>query len=240
MQRIFLSDLHLDDPQAAAFQRFAECLAIEAERVDEIYVLGDLVEMWIGDDDDGAAATALAELFTRTTAVCPVYLMHGNRDFLFGELFAQRTGVQLIDDPYLTTDGLLLSHGDALCTDDQEYQHMRALLRSDAWQADILSKSLQERKAFGQALREQSRTSNANKAANIMDVNPAATKTLMDAQQPAQHVLIHGHTHRPGVHQTPSFTRMVTGAWERCGWLCRQQDQQLRLECFSLARRYGT
>jgi UDP-2,3-diacylglucosamine hydrolase len=240
MQRIFLSDLHLDDPQAATFQRFAECLAREAERVDEIYVLGDLVEMWIGDDDDSPTATTLAEVFKRTTAMCPVFLMHGNRDFLFGEAFVRRTGVQLIDDPYLTADGLLLTHGDALCTDDLEYQNMRTLLRSAAWQADILSKSLQERQAFGQALREQSKSSNANKAANIMDVNAAATAALMDAQQPAQHVLVHGHTHRPGVHQAAHYTRIVTGAWERCGWLCRQRDQQLHLECFSLARHYGT
>jgi len=240
VRRIFVSDLHLEDPAEAAFQRFAECLEQESARVDEIYILGDLVEMWIGDDDDSAAAAMLRQVLAQASARCPVKLMHGNRDFLFGEEFADASGVQLLDDPWLTDDGILLSHGDLLCTDDGEYQSMRQLLRSPQWQADILAKSLQERKAFGQALRAQSRNSNANKAANIMDVNAAATEALISEFCPASRTLIHGHTHRPGMHKGGTYTRIVTGAWERCGWLCRQRGNQLQLECFSLARRYGT
>ncbi len=240
MRRIFISDLHLEDPQGAAFARFAECLAVESTRVDEIYILGDLVEMWIGDDDDSPTATRLREVLARTVGDCAVYLQHGNRDFLFSTEFCEATGVQLIADPFCTEDGVLLSHGDLLCTDDTEYQSMRTLLRSDAWQQDILSKTLAERKAFGQALREQSKSSNANKAANIMDVNAEAVAALVAEHQPSSGVLIHGHTHRPGIHQIEAGQRIVTGAWELCGWLCRQHDQQFQLECFSLARRYGT
>jgi UDP-2,3-diacylglucosamine hydrolase len=238
MHRIFISDLHLDDPQALAFSRFSECLAAEASNADEIYILGDLVEMWIGDDDDSESATLLRATLSATTAICPVFIMHGNRDFLFGQAFAESTGVTLIDDPYLTPDGILLSHGDALCTDDEEYQALRAILRSDQWQNDILDKSLSERKAFGDGLRAQSKTANANKATNIMDVNARATDDLLAAHTANR--LIHGHTHRPGEHTYASYTRFVTGAWERCGWLCRQRGSELTLECFTLARRYGT
>jgi UDP-2,3-diacylglucosamine hydrolase len=236
VQRIFISDLHLDDPLAPAFKRFTECLAAESRRVDEIYILGDLVEMWIGDDDDSDGANQLRATLKATAAQIPVYLMHGNRDFLFGETFARGTGVTLVNDPHQTEDGLLLSHGDLLCADDNDYQDMRAVLRSDAWQADILAKSLEERKAFGQSLRAASMANNANKASNIMDVNAEATQNLM-AQYQAD-TLIHGHTHRPGCHRQNSFRRLVNGAWERCGWLVRQQDQSLTLECFSLAHRY--
>lgn len=238
MQRIFISDLHLEDPAAPAFQRFQECLALEATRNDEIYILGDLVEMWIGDDDDSQLASELCAVLAATTAQCPVLLLHGNRDFLFAAEFANATGVTLLGDPHLSADGVLLSHGDQYCTDDQEYQAMRTLFRSEAWQQDILSKSLDERKALGQMLRAQSRNSNANKATNIMDVNADAVRTSF-SQHDAR-VLIHGHTHRPGTHRADNYVRWVLGAWERVGWLARQQDQHLQLEAFSLARRYGT
>ncbi|MCR9258280.1 MAG: UDP-2,3-diacylglucosamine diphosphatase [Pseudomonadaceae bacterium] len=238
MHRLFISDLHLDDPSAPAFLRFHECLTHESRRVDEIYILGDLVEMWIGDDDDSVAAQQLRQILKTISAQTPVYLMHGNRDFLFGEKFANDTGVTLLGDPHMTDDGLLLSHGDMLCTDDVAYQNMRTLLRSEAWQQDILSKTLAERKAFGQSLRQQSQTNNANKPSNIMDVNDDATSALVAEHQ--VHILLHGHTHRPGMHQHDGFKRFVTGAWERCGWLARQIDEALWLECFSLAHRYGS
>ena len=238
MRRVYISDLHLEDPAAPAFMRFQEFMTVESQSVDEIYILGDLVEMWIGDDDDSAAATALAEILRTTTRRCSVFLMHGNRDFLFGQDFCSNAGIEIISDPYITADNIMLSHGDALCVDDEEYQTVRTTLRSVAWQQDILAKTLTERKAFGQALRMQSKSSNANKPGNIMDVNQTETDAQVAAHE--AHTLIHGHTHRPGVHRRPGYTRMVTGAWEQCGWVCRQNDDDLRLECFSLARRYGT
>ena len=239
MNRVFLSDLHLDDPESYTFLRFRECLHTEAQRVDEIYILGDLVEMWIGDDDSGPTANALRQTLISATKHCQILLMHGNRDFLFGEAFSRQTGVTLIPDPYLTGDGILLSHGDGLCTDDEPYQALRATLRSEAWQQDILSKSLTERQAFGEALRLQSRQSSANKPSNIMDVNLQATTDLVHEYPGCSH-FIHGHTHRPGVHNTANYQRIVTGAWERCGWICRQSNTHFSLECFSTARHYGT
>ena len=238
MHRVFISDLHLDAPTAPVFERFVDCLAGEAKYADEIYILGDLVEMWVGDDDDGATALALRKCLQSVTSQCPVFLMHGNRDFMFGPVFAEQTGVTLLEDPYLTDDGVLLSHGDLLCTDDAEYQAMRKMFRSAQWQAHTLSKSLDERKAFGQELRLQSLGTNANKPSNIMDVNSGATRALLE--QHGTNQLIHGHTHRPGMHRTNDTRRIVLGAWQRCGWLCRQLDDRFSLECFPLARRYGS
>lgn len=238
MHRIFISDLHLEDISSNAYARFAELLKLESRDVDEIYVLGDLVEMWIGDDDDSPLAQSLAADFHSASQSAKIFLMHGNRDFLFGARFAATAGLDLLADPHRTADGLVLSHGDALCTDDQQYQTMRAVLRSDAWQQDILSKSLAERKAIGTAMRNQSQQHNANKPTNIMDVNAAATDALVAQHGSDEGWLIHGHTHRPGIHRQQN--RIVLGAWERCGWLCRQQNQQVSLECFTLARHYGT
>jgi len=237
VHRVFISDLHLQERQAPAFERFVECLQTESERADELYILGDLVEMWVGDDDDTPGSLALVDALASTHNAA-VLLMHGNRDFLFGEKFAAATGVELINDPYCTEDGVLLCHGDALCTDDAEYQNMRQLLRSPEWQTDILGKSLTERQVLGADLRTQSKQGNANKPTNIMDVNAAAVTELIAEHR--AHTLIHGHTHRPGVHRGESFTRIVTGSWERCGWLVRQIDNKFQLESFSLARRYGT
>ena len=237
MRRIFISDLHLQEPNSAAFLRFQECLQAEASRNDEIYILGDLVEMWIGDDDDSACAGALIETLA-SVKDCPVYVMHGNRDFLYGDDFASRASVQVISDPTLLEDGILLTHGDRYCTDDAEYQSMRAWFRSSAWQDDILGKTLDERKSLGEMLRAQSAAANSNKAANIMDVN--LSEVSSEAAQHGANKLIHGHTHRPGQHDDPNTTRYVLGAWDRVGWLGRQCDHEITLECFSLAHRYGT
>ena len=238
MKRLYLSDLHLEASNAPQFERWTELMADAVERVDEIVILGDLVEMWIGDDDPGEDAAALRACLSQTTQTTPVSLLPGNRDFLFGNAFAEQTGVHLLEDPSLTTDGIMLAHGDALCTDDAEYQQVRSLLRSPAWQQDILGKSIEERQALGAMMRAQSRSANANKAANIMDVNQQEVETLL-SKSPAQ-VLIHGHTHRPGIHHYQNGKRIVLGSWERCAWICWQTDSVFELECFSLARRYGT
>ncbi|MCZ6641684.1 MAG: UDP-2,3-diacylglucosamine diphosphatase [Gammaproteobacteria bacterium] len=239
MTRIFVSDLHLNDIEEPRFQCFAELLEVEATRASAIYLLGDLTEVWVGDDDDGTLAVALQEVLARAAQRCPVYLMHGNRDFMIGQQFAERTGIELIDDPYLLEADTLLAHGDAFCVDDVDYQRLRATLRSEVWQADILARSLEERRAFARGLREQSRSSNANKAENIMDVSVTEIASVMASRQVSR--LIHGHTHRPGVHTEPWGKRYVLGAWERCGWLLRWgASSEPRLECFPLTGHYGT
>lgn len=232
---LFLSDLHLEDPQAPAFHAFARLLAREAPRAAGIYILGDLCEVWVGDDDDGPLASALAGVLRRTARCCPVFVMRGNRDFLFQQSFAETTGCHLIDDPHLLPDGTLLSHGDLLCVDDLAYQQARARFRAPDWQARILSQPLAARRVLAASLREQSRRANANKAANIMDVSRPEVDRLMRRFGASR--LVHGHTHRPGVHREAAGSRFVLGAWERCGWLLRQRGECLDLECFALAGR---
>ncbi|NKB97757.1 MAG: UDP-2,3-diacylglucosamine diphosphatase [Pseudomonadales bacterium] len=234
--RLFISDLHLEEPESRVFLRFKELMLSECRFVDEIHLLGDLVEMWIGDDDDAQIAISLNSVLSQASEHCDVFVMHGNRDFLFGDKFAKQAGVCLNADPFLTEDGLLLTHGDAYCTDDAAYQQMRSMFRSDAWQSDILSKTLSERKALGQMLRAQSKAENSNKSANIMDVNAAVTQAQF--AETAAMTMIHGHTHRPGIHRLGGTTRYVLGAWERCGWGLHQDDDKFELFCFPLSRPY--
>ena len=236
MQRVFISDLHLENHESPRFQRFAECLSAESVWADEIYLLGDLMEMWVGDDDDTPLARNVTQVLAAAADRAGVFLMHGNRDFLFGDGFALRAHLQLLEDPHLIDGDVLLSHGDAWCIDDQAYQQMRSMFRSAAWQDDILAKPLDERKALGQMLRARSRAENANKSSNIMDVNVSAV--MQSAAAHNARTLIHGHTHRPGRHEKDDTRRYVLGSWERCGWLLRQSGAHFQLECFSLARRY--
>ncbi len=239
MTSIFVSDLHLGDVEEPQFQCFAELLEVEAKSASAIYLLGDLTEVWVGDDDDGALAVALQDLLAQAARRCPVYLMHGNRYFMIGTRFAERAGIELISDPYLLNADTLLAHGDAFCVDDVDYQRLRRMLRSKEWQADMLARSLEERRAFARGLREQSRSSNANKAENIMDVSASEIASVMASKQANR--LIHGHTHRPGEHTEIWGKRYVLGAWERCGWLLRwTPPNEPRLECFPLTGHYGT
>ena len=207
-------------------------MKIESARVDEIYILGDLVEMWIGDDDQSPTASELQAILREASSACKVYIMHGNRDFLIGTKFCDAAGVTLIEDPHVIDDHILLSHGDIFCSDDAEYQAARALFRAPSWQKEILGKPLAERELLGKALRAKSSLANANKSANIMDANETAIVSQLKNHQ--ADFLIHGHTHRPGRHHN----LIVTGAWETNGWLCRQKDRTFRLECFSLANHY--
>ncbi|MEM7079841.1 MAG: UDP-2,3-diacylglucosamine diphosphatase [Pseudomonadota bacterium] len=236
MERVFISDLHLEQPDSERFLRFAELLQAESASVDELYILGDLVEMWVGDDDDSELAVTLQAALKQASTCCEVFLLHGNRDFLFGDVFAAACGVTLINEPYVLDGNLLLMHGDALCTDDVEYQTQRAFYLRPETQAGLLAQPLAARKLLGQQLRAKSRSENASKATNIMDVNDDAVLEALHAN--AATTLLHGHTHRPGQHQHDQCTRVVLGDWERCGWLCRQTDGRLQLECFSLARHY--
>jgi len=232
LMRIFVSDLHLDDPGSAAFATLEAVLGREAPRAAAIYILGDLCEVWVGDDDDGPFATALIGLLRRTSARCPVFVMRGNRDFLLRQAFADAAGCALIDDPHLLDDGTLLSHGDSLCVDDKAYQRLRARFNSPDWQAEVLATPLAARRALAASMRAESRAANANKASAIMDVNRDAVARLLKTSGAAR--LVHGHTHRPGIHREPGGARVVLGAWEHCGWLLRQRDEHLDLECFPL------
>ena len=230
--QLFLSDLHLEHPDSAGFIALRNLLRREVGHCDAVYFLGDLTEVWVGDDDDGPLATALTDLLQEASRHCEVHIMHGNRDFLFGPRFCERTGVRLISDPTILDADTLLAHGDAFCTDDHAYQQLRDIIRGEQWQQQILAQTLNDRRELAKTMREQSLLANANKAANIMDVNDLELERVM--QHTARSVLIHGHTHRPGVHRHHWGIRYVLGAWESCGWLLRRSATDYQLECFPL------
>lgn len=238
MTALFVSDLHIDADRPHVLEGLKRLVEREAPSADALYILGDLVEVWIGDDDDSETSEAVREALSRAARVCRLRIMHGNRDFLFGEQFARDVGGELIDDPHIADiDGqrVLLTHGDALCTEDTAYQLARQLFRSEAWQKDILGKSLEERRELARQMREESRRANANKPENIMDVTPDEVSALM--RRTGCTTLIHGHTHRPGVSDVPLGdavgTRYVLGDWDRCGWFIRFEKAP-ELACFAL------
>ncbi len=224
--QLLISDLHLDDSRPDICSGFLRFLAEQAPQADTLFILGDFFEAWIGDDDDDGfldtIKTALKTLSTTTT----IKLMHGNRDFLLGPVFAEQTGCELIADPYVIEAGdntIVLAHGDALCTDDVEYQAFRQQVRNPAWQAQFLAKPLAERRAIAAQLRAQSKSMSSLKAEDIMDVNGEAVATLLD-QTNAQ-ILIHGHTHRPNTHTLhEGKQRIVLGDWGKLGWCCQIDD----------------
>lgn len=232
MRRLFVSDMHLSDPASPAFRGLEQLLS--ATVADEVYLLGDLCEVWVGDDDDAPLARRFVALLAAVARHARVFVMPGNRDFLFGARFAAESGATLISDPLPLEEHLLLAHGDAFCIDDVAYQRTRRLLRSADWQREVLAKPLAERRAMAEAMREQSRLTNANKAENIMDVS--ATEVARIMAEADRRVLVHGHTHRPAVHHEPWGVRYVLGAWERCGWALLQQDDAFELRCLPLPR----
>ena len=200
MRSLYISDLHLSEERPSANERFFRFIEEEAKAADALYVLGDLFEYWIGDEDLESPFNAIVVGFFRrlTGAGTRLYLMHGNRDFLVGKRFAAATGGEILADPTVK-DGVLLMHGDTLCTDDADYQAWRRKARSTEFQADFLSKPLDERRAVVHGLREKSKEVIGAKPADIMDVNEAAVRAAFERHGVTR--LVHGHTHRPGVHR---------------------------------------
>lgn len=231
-ESLIIADLHLSPDNSAALGPFS-VLIKRAEQAEALYILGDLFDYWVGDDQplDPATSAALDQL---AALPCRKYLQTGNRDFLIGQALLDRIGAQLLPEVYdLDVNGtrIALCHGDRLCTDDAAYQAMRQQLRSPAFQCDFLARPLAERIATAQALRARSRSESSSKPEDIMDVNAAAVENLMDAHHAA--VLIHGHTHRPAIHHvTSGRTRMVTGDWGDTGWLIALRPDELTLEQF--------
>ncbi len=240
MSVLFISDLHLDAnrPEATrAFHRFLEERAANAEA---LYVLGDLFEAWVGDDDDAPLAQEVVAAVARLSASgTSVFFSHGNRDFLAGEEFARRSGADLLEEASVIEIGgerVLLMHGDSLCTDDRDYQEFRAMVRDPKWQAQFLALPLAARRALATQARDASRISTRGKAMEIMDVNASAVAETMRSNGVRR--LIHGHTHRPAVHEfdldgAPA-TRTVLGDWFRRGWALEWNEKEFRLDPFDL------
>ena len=219
MTALFISDLHLTAGDAETTRRFVEFMAGPARAARELYILGDLFEAWIGDDDDDPRLVPIvAALRGLTDAGVACALMHGNRDFLLGPRFCAATGTRLLGDYeriVLFGQAVLLTHGDLLCTDDTRYMTLRSELRSADWQRDFLARPLGERRQIASDLRQLSATEIAAKDEYIMDVNQAAVERTMRAHDVT--LLVHGHTHRPAVHRFGlggrAAARIVLGAW---------------------------
>lgn len=238
MNQLFVSDLHLVSPETRTYKSFHRIVERSTTNRQEIYIIGDLSEAWIGDDDDSDLSLALTDLFRFATRNSPIYFLPGNRDFLLGARFAEKSGITLLKDPHLVTSEILITHGDAFCTDDIEYQKLRKQIRSEEWKASVLSLSLDERKRLATQMRRQSIAAQSNKADNIADVNE---ETVFKAvQKYGVSSVIHGHTHRPGIHIKPWGSRYVLGAWESCGWLLRREKGRFFMECFPLRGHYET
>ncbi|OOG46053.1 UDP-2,3-diacylglucosamine diphosphatase [Rhodanobacter sp. C01] len=228
MATLFISDLHMDPARPQITTLFENYLAgDEVRHADALYILGDLVEAWIGDDDDADLPRRIADA-TRAVrdAGVPVYFMVGNRDFLLGEAFARRAGMTLLDDGTVHDvqgQHTLLMHGDVLCTDDIAYQAARRQLRSPAWQAQVLAMPLEARRALAVRAREESRQHTGSTMESIMDVNADAVTEAM--RQAGVTRLIHGHTHRPAVHAFEldgrPAQRIVLGDWYEHGSVLR-------------------
>ena len=222
---LFISDLHLEQGRPEHVAALDNLLTRHAGNAEALYVLGDLFETWIGDDDDSDFNVSVEAIFRRfSDAGSKLYFMHGNRDFLLGHDFAARCGGELIaENTVIDLYGrpTLLLHGDSLCTRDEKYQQFRAMVRAEAWQRDILSKTLQERRMIAQFMRMQSQQGNANKAENIMDVTPEEVIRVLDDAGVCD--MIHGHTHRPAVHELVTAKgagkRYVLGDWNDTLWL---------------------
>ncbi|MDH3980351.1 MAG: UDP-2,3-diacylglucosamine diphosphatase [Gammaproteobacteria bacterium] len=239
---LFVSDLHLDPERPAITQLFLDFLAHQAGKAEAIYVLGDLFEAWIGDDDTSSLNQAVcAGLNDCASAGSPVYVMHGNRDFLLGERFARLAGCTLLEDPTvidLYGTPTLLMHGDLLCTDDTEYMQFRDTVRDATWQSTLLARPLEERRAIAREMRQASREQNSGKPEAILDVNAQAVIDTMTGHGVRR--LIHGHTHRPGIHDLvidgQPAQRMVLGDWYEQGSLLECNLQGCRLQTLSLPR----
>ena len=236
MTALFISDLHLTAGDAGTTRRFVEFMGGPARAARDLYILGDLFEAWIGDDDDDPRLEPIvAALGKLTDSGVACALMHGNRDFLLGPKFCEATGARLLGDYERVTLGgesVLLTHGDLLCTDDTRYMTLRAELRSKQWQRDFLARPLAERRQIASDLRQLSATEIAAKDEYIMDVNQAAVERTM--RDHGVTLLVHGHTHRPAVHRFEldgrPAARIVLGAWYHDPSIVRWTDAGFALE----------
>ncbi len=235
MTVLFVSDLHLDASRPEITALFLAFLEGEARDAEALFILGDLFEAWVGDDDPGEPGSSVcAALRALSASGVPVFLMRGNRDFLYGPAMSERCGAQLLPDPCvldLHGQPTLLMHGDLLCSDDIAYQAFRKQVRDPAWQAQFLAQPLAARQAFAAQARAASQQHQAGVSETITDVALATVVTTMAAHGVDR--LIHGHTHRPAIHaleiNSRPAKRVVLGDWYQQGSVLRVSADGLEL-----------
>jgi len=240
MSYCFISDLHLNQDRpdiTKAFLNFLENTACKAEK---LYILGDLFEAWIGDDDQNEFISEIQNALIRINKTTKVLFMHGNRDFLIGPDFASSAGMKILTDPVVEEmfgDPVLLMHGDLLCTEDIDYQKFRKVSRDTKWQKEFLSKPLAERRVIAQNLRGASKEATGKKKEEIMDVSESEVIKMI--QESSVSLLIHGHTHRPNSHsialEKHTAKRIVLGDWDKYGWYVWMDSNSCELNKFSIS-----
>ncbi len=220
MATYFISDLHLERIESPITNIFTAFLD-DLNQNDSLYILGDLFESWIGDDNVSELSQYISDrLLMLSERDISVAIMHGNRDFLIGEDFCKASSIKLINDPRIIeidTKKVMLTHGDELCTDDIEYQAFRSVVRNPLWQKDFLNFPISKREKIAGEAKDASKDSKENKAMEIMDVNTdAVLKAFNDHDI---EIMIHGHTHRPNIHKVSNegknLTRYVLGDWSK-------------------------
>jgi UDP-2,3-diacylglucosamine hydrolase len=227
MSTLLISDLHLSPQCPAVSEAFFGFLKNEAVHSNALYILGDLFETWIGDDDpEPFSRQVILALKTVSDSGVSVYFMQGNRDFLIGKKFSHDTGCTLLDDYHtceLEGKKVLLLDGDTLCTRDKQYQRFRRIARSRLLRWVLMHLPLKVRQRIAAKLRSQSMESNSNKSENIMDVSPQEVEQTM--KKYCIDTIIHGHTHRPNRHKHLHGERLVLGDWGQNGWFIRIKDK---------------
>lgn len=238
MATLFIADLHLQTEEPAITAGFLRFLAGEARQADALYILGDLFEAWIGDDDPNPLHQQIASAIkSLVESGVPCYFIHGNRDFLLGKRFARQSGMQLLPEAQvldLYNRKVLIMHGDTLCTDDAGYQAFRKKVHTPWIQTLFLALPLFIRRRVAAKMRAGSKAANSSKSQAIMDVNPQAVIDAMEKYRVQW--LIHGHTHRPAVHEltannAPAY-RAVLGAWHSEGSMVRVSETGVELRFF--------
>ncbi|RXZ42481.1 UDP-2,3-diacylglucosamine diphosphatase [Crenobacter cavernae] len=216
----FISDLHLCEAVPGLNRLFVDTLAAWRGKIDALYILGDLFEYWVGDDDDSPFKREMLAAMAAFSSETPLFVMHGNRDFLLGPVFEADSGAKLLGEPTEVTlygRRFLLCHGDALCRDDVAYQQFRAMVRNPAWQQALLAKSLAERHAIAAQIRAASDLKKQQTGLDeIGDVTEDAVAELL-AEHDAP-TLIHGHTHRPAHHQHTLPDGRTAERWVIADW----------------------
>lgn len=238
---LFISDLHLSDDTPEIMELFLAFLKETAPQAEQLYILGDLFDAWVGDDDDSTSGKQVIDALAALSGFTDVFFIHGNRDFLVGEQFSLNSHVTLLPDPAIISIGgqhILITHGDQLCTDDVEYQKARIMRCNPEWIREFLSKPLQERKQLAVAYRKMSGETKSGLAEEIMDVNEDAVINWFE--QFDVNLMIHGHTHRPATHdyllEGEEKQRIVLPEWYANKALALQIDEDLEMTGIPIQR----
>ena len=240
MTTIFISDLHLDKDRPKVIRYFIDFLDNLESDIESLYILGDFVEYWVGDDDPGDGLEEVFSSIKKKSNSIPIYFMHGNRDFMISEKFCNHHGMKFLKDPTkikLHGKKILLMHGDTLCIDDIEYQKFRTMVRSPLWQNEMLKKSLEERINLAKMLRAKSLSETGTKDEVIMDVNN--DEVISQLKKHNVDMIIHGHTHRPNIHKIISENkeckRIVLGDWYDKSFILRISDDEIIIDKSNLS-----